>query len=342
MPIPEEPGSRQPLIPTAAYTVSLTDFDQVRTVFSSWHGRIEQLSSGRFIGSLGVVRGSVVRLMAIEGNQQVLLRGRDSADMFSVYPVNAGNAGSVWQGRRLTPGQLVLIGTDVESNHQSALKSQNLGVTLRAVDLEEAARVLLADDAAKLPRTWTTFSPPPEAFASLNDKLASLLHHGVADPVVLRTAKGHRLELECVRSLVASLFLLPARSPAVSLPARSQLICRAEEFMRARLVDPVGAIDLCRELGVSDRTLRFAFRERFGLGPMVYYKCLRLNAVRARLKKCPYAAVAEVANEFGFHHLGNFASDYRRLFGERPSQTERSPPNRPATTQKPPSSGRTR
>jgi len=331
MPIPEAQGSHPPSIPTAARMVSLTDFDMVKSCFSNWQGRIEQLSSGRFNGVLRVVQGSVVRLLAIEGNQQVLLRGGDAADMFSVYPVTAGNAGSVWRGHRLTPGQLVLIGTDVEMYHQSALKTQNLGVTLRAVDLEKAARVLLADDDSELPHTWTALSPSPEAFTALNEKLSSLLKFGIADPRVIGAPDGHRLEQECVRSVVASVFSLSARAPTLSLPGRSLLIRRAEEFMRARLGEPVGAIDLCRELGISDRTLRFAFHERFGLGPMVYYKSLRLNAVRARLKESPQTTVAEVAREFGFHHLGNFASDYRRQFGERPSQTDRSAGDRPAS-----------
>jgi transcriptional regulator GlxA family with amidase domain len=107
----------------------------------------------------------------------------------------------------------------------------------------------------------------------------------------------------------------------LSLPARTALTRRAEEVMRAHLRDTLGAIDLCAELGVSDRTLRLAFRERFGLGPMAYYKALRLNAVRAALKAESVAAVSGVAREYGFHHLGNFAADYRWLFGQLPSET---------------------
>ncbi len=328
MPSPEEPGSRQPPNPTAAHMLSLTDFDQVKSSFSNWHGRIEQLSPGRFHGALQIVRGSVVRLLAIDGNQQVSLRGRDAADMFSVYPVVTGNAESLWQGRRLTPGQLVLVGSNVEVDHHSARTTRNLGITLRSADLEESARVLLGEDVAGMPHTWAALSPSPEAFATLNCKLSSLLNLGVADPTVLGTPEGHRLEQECIRSVVASISFLSARGAKLSSTGRSVLIRRAEEFMRARLGHPVGAIDLCRELGISDRTLRLAFHERFGFGPMVFYKSLRLNAVRARLKHSPHTAVAEVAREFGFHHLGNFAFDYRRLFGERPSQTDRSTENR--------------
>lgn len=311
-------------------------------MYSNWQGRIEQLSSGRFKGALRVVRGSMVRLLEIEGNQQVLLRGKDAADMFSVYTVTARNAGSIWQGRRLSPGHLVLIGTDVEVNHNSARTTQNLGITLRAADLEEAARVLLGDETAGLPRTWATFSPPAAAFSQLNRRLSSLLNLGTTDPMFPGSPDGRRLEQECVRSLVDSVLQFSLRAPTLSMTGRSLLIRRAEEFMRARLGNPVGAIDLCRELAVGDRTLRLAFRERFGIGPMVFYRRLRLNAAREMLKESPQAAIADVAHEFGFYHLGNFASDYRRLFGERPSQTDRSHPQRPAGWPDPPSSGRLR
>ncbi|MFM8270747.1 MAG: helix-turn-helix domain-containing protein, partial [Gemmata sp.] len=184
-----------------------------------------------------------------------------------------------------------------------------------------AARALLGADVAPLPRTWAALTPPPDAFATLNDQLAQLLRCGVADPSLLVSPEGHRLEQECVRSLVATIFPAGPR-PDLPLPARSHLLRRAEEFMRSRLSDPVGAIDLCRELEISDRTLRLAFRERYGLGPMAFYKGLRLNAVRSRLMAAQPVAVAAVARELGFHHLGNFAADYRKLFGERPSETD--------------------
>jgi len=96
-------------------------------------------------------------------------------------------------------------------------------------------------------------------------------------------------------------------------------VLEAEELMRSQLAEPFGAVDLCRRLRVSDRTLRLAFGERYGLGPMCYYKRLRLNAVRTMLKADPLLSVATAAKMFGFHHLGNFSADYRRLFGELPS-----------------------
>jgi AraC family ethanolamine operon transcriptional activator len=157
----------------------------------------------------------------------------------------------------------------------------------------------------------------------LNRRFTQLLTRGAADPSLLGTPEGDRLEQECVRSIVAAMFSTATPQPELPLVARSRVFRRAEEFMRSHLGDPVGAIDLCRELKVSDRNLRRTFRERVGLGPMAYFKCLRLNAVRSRLRADPAVAVADASAAFGFHHAGNFAADYRRLFGERPSETAR-------------------
>lgn len=307
---------------STARLIHLSDFEQIGAVFTSWQGRFEQLSSGRFEAALRVVRGGRVRVSGIEANQRVVIRGHDTAGVFSVYPVTAANAASVWQGRQLAPGRVVVNGVRTEVDHVSGRRTENLGVSLRPETLQDAARALLAADVVPVPQTWAALSPPPDAFAGLTRHLSRLLGRGVADPSLLGTPEGDRLEQECVRALVASLYSA-APQPDLSSPARARLLRRAEDLMRSRLGALVGAIDLCRELGVSDRTLRLAFRERFGVGPMAYFKCLRLNAVRSQLRADPAAAVAAAARAFGFHHLGNFAADYRRLFGERPSETPR-------------------
>ena len=58
---------------------------------------------------------------------------------------------------------------------------------------------------------------------------------------------------------------------------------------------------------------------------MAYFKAQRLHAVRRELKNLdPTAAtVHEVARRWHFGHTGNFAADYRRQFGELPSEAVR-------------------
>ncbi|MFO0848361.1 MAG: helix-turn-helix domain-containing protein [Gemmataceae bacterium] len=307
--------------PPGARVIRLTEIDQAAAFFAAWQGRLEQLSRGRFEGSLRVVHTGTVRLVAADANQRLRLSGRDAAGLCSVHLVTPENAAALWHGRRLEPGQFVVHGPEAETDHCTARRLESLALTVRADVLEEAGRSLLHTDGWAVPRTWAARRPPPAAFDDLTRRLTVLLSAAVADPSLLGTPEGRRLEQECLRSMAACFASAPEPLPA--LPVRAGMTRRAEDFFQARLGDAVGAVDVCRELGVSDRTLRLAFRERFGVGPMAYYKCLRLNAVRAELKADPAAVIARVAREYGFHHLGNFAADYRRQFGEPPSAVKR-------------------
>jgi AraC family ethanolamine operon transcriptional activator len=214
----------------------------------------------------------------------------------------------------------VFHGTSAETDHRSARQTHALGLSLPQETLEEVGRVLLASETPFWQHTWATLVPPPELFETLHRRLMQLLSMEGTVAWFPAPSETHRVEQECLRVLVAALAPAATAQPRLRLPVRSQIVRRAEEFMRERLSIPLSAIDVCRELGVSDRTLRLAFSERYGLGPMAYCKRLRLNAVRSRLQGEP-ATVAQVAREYGFHHLGNFAADYRRLFGESPSTT---------------------
>ena len=87
--------------------------------------------------------------------------------------------------------------------------------------------------------------------------------------------------------------------------------------------EPINLRDLCLITGASKRTLRYGFLERYGVSPKAYFKVFRLNGVRRELRRADPASakVIDTANYWGFWHMGKFAADYRRLFGELPSET---------------------
>jgi AraC family ethanolamine operon transcriptional activator len=115
--------------------------------------------------------------------------------------------------------------------------------------------------------------------------------------------------------------------PRAGPPNRERLVRRADDYLRARLGEPLSLLELCRELGVSERALHYAFQEVRGLSPLAYVRACRLHAVRQELKAAPgTAAVQEIARRWGFGHPGEFAAAYRRLFGALPSQTRTGSP----------------
>ena len=66
----------------------------------------------------------------------------------------------------------------------------------------------------------------------------------------------------------------------------------------------------------------YAFRDRYDLSPKAFINSERLVRVKQDLRSRPdNVPIVEIANHWGFWHMGQFARDYRRQFGELPSQT---------------------
>jgi transcriptional regulator GlxA family with amidase domain len=106
---------------------------------------------------------------------------------------------------------------------------------------------------------------------------------------------------------------------------RRLLVARVLAFLRDNLGDPVTVGELSRMAGVSERTLRAAFRDVLGLSPKQYVITERLRAVHAALCAADpgTTTVTDVAMTYGFFELGRFAGRYRHAYGEVPSRTLR-------------------
>lgn len=132
----------------------------------------------------------------------------------------------------------------------------------------------------------------------------------------------HTLDIE----LSEHILLILARSrPAKNSSAgmRNRAIKLTKEHLAQFPNEPVSVNSLCRVARVSERTLQYAFLDHYGVTPKTYLKNFRLNAVRRELWKSEpdFTKVNDVACLWGFWHMGQFAADYRKLFGELPSET---------------------
>lgn len=81
--------------------------------------------------------------------------------------------------------------------------------------------------------------------------------------------------------------------------------------------------ELCVIGQVSERTLQGLFKRELGMTPKAFLKGQKMYKVHRELWRANPAIfnVSNIANRYGFTHLGQFATDYRRMFGELPSTT---------------------
>ena len=72
---------------------------------------------------------------------------------------------------------------------------------------------------------------------------------------------------------------------------------------------------------VSERTLLYAFKDKYNTTPSEYIKSYRLNKVKNELfsLKGQPANIATIAGKYQFWHMGQFAKDFKKKFGVLPS-----------------------
>jgi AraC-like DNA-binding protein len=101
-------------------------------------------------------------------------------------------------------------------------------------------------------------------------------------------------------------------------------VLRAEREMRDHLAHVVTVARLAAAAGVSARTLHEGFRRFRGTTPMARLAAMRLAAARRRLRDTePGLTVSRAAAEVGISQFGRFARNYRKAYGELPSETLR-------------------
>jgi transcriptional regulator GlxA family with amidase domain len=111
---------------------------------------------------------------------------------------------------------------------------------------------------------------------------------------------------------------LDRRAPSGSLGT----VLRAEEYIAARMAEPLTVRRVALATGVSVRTLQRSFARHREYSPKQFLSGRRLVRAR-RILLSGTANVTEAALASGHGHLGQFSVDYRRTFGESPSETLR-------------------
>lgn len=130
------------------------------------------------------------------------------------------------------------------------------------------------------------------------------------------------LELD-LRDRVLALILSAQGHSKLSLSARQAVFYQAVEHILARQDDlSLSMPDLAEQVNVSLRTLEYAFHDTTGHPPRAFIRQLRLQGLRRELllnRNC--RSVTDAAARAGFVELGRMANDYKKTFGELPSQT---------------------
>lgn len=280
-----------------------------------WEVDFRQLGPGRLDTALTVRASAHLSILNLSLTERVHQRGVAPAGQIT-FAFVASHLLRNWHGKSVVADTLLCFGTGEAFDSISEAGFRAIVVSVdsgRLLSVAEACGIDLPDTLEK-----------PAQYRASEDALALRRAAGRARGMLDQTANGWTMDAEDALTMD---LLAPLTDPRQCVDKsasnlRQRALTRALDVMEACTDEPLAISEICRESGVSWRTLDRAFRERFGIGPKAYLMRLRLNRVRRDLLAGETAGrIADTANLHGFWHLGQFARDYRKLFGELPSET---------------------
>jgi AraC family ethanolamine operon transcriptional activator len=305
------------------WTLSTHDIDAYASGQNGWHLECNMLSGGSFAGFLDHVQLSGLRLVRETTNRALRQHGEMNPACCGFALTCRQEGEARFSGQRLD-AESVMVGRCDELDLCSPAGFELMGIVVDNALLQSLAerlyhreppawlaqRVVLHFDTPTMQALRSTLLGAFEALdctpGLLDDPTASAQ---LRDEVLLAWLNALPEEVD-VRELR-------------STEARRRVVRRACELMMARPDEPLSMLEVCSRIGASQRKLNYCFQDTLGLSPARYLRALRLNGVRRELKRPrPEAAsVQDIAAHWGFWHLSQFATDYKRQFGELPSQT---------------------
>lgn len=297
--------------------------DEISEAARAWDAEFRPMERPRAESRLVQILGSPALLSYAELGARVEQRGASPRGRRTFALLKQGAPEIIWCGSPADAETLLCFdeGGDFESSSPSGFAVHTLSITTEHLESiaeraelgslrrlgSGARRVLLAPGEAKrlcagLSHVIRCIDRDPAAAADPGIRLA--IEDDLAT-AMLSAAVGHAHQ-----------------APPAPASIRAGALRRALDFIDAHAADAPRIADVCTASGASERTLRYAFYERFEMSPKAYLQGVRLNGVRRELRRRgDRPSVSAAANHWGFWHLGQFAADYRRLFGELPSET---------------------
>jgi AraC family ethanolamine operon transcriptional activator len=288
---------------------------------------IIQLSTGVFKGQLREMQVHNTRVCFEQQNCMVHKRGIMAEPYCTVSFARSLKAKLRLSEHHSHENSLFFIPSNSEIDIQVAADVETVYFRLEQAQFLERARAVSPEYWEVEPSDALIFDTPfrKSLECYVNDLYSSSLYGAYTEG-----STSHQLP----DSLIMDKLLLALDAQSINHDVQLDLNarCRARKRVSKALsyIDEVmesgvcpSIVDICVALNISQSNLQYSFKRILGFTPNVYLYNLRLNRARAQLKSLDAKplTVTQVAMNWQFWHLGRFANDYQRLFGELPSTT---------------------
>jgi AraC family ethanolamine operon transcriptional activator len=305
--------------------VETQNFEEMKETLTGWDHQYDQIGKGPFDGSLLFSQIGTLQLSRNRWGRSIHYQGTSPQGTLGIAVTLHQRDDARWMGVEAGHNDVIIQKSGAEADYISSAEWDALVFAIPATTFAQLAGDLGGSDPEILSDMHGVAHLTPEAcnrIRSLGLSYCNILERSIEHPATsaLLPPMAQNLVSTTVRELVAA---WPSRFEKPTLNRRRQIVRQAEDFS-ARCDDwPFRIENVCRALGVGERTLYYAFADTVGMTPVHWLRIQRLNQTNRLLKSADpeEVLVKQVATANGFGHLGHFCANYKQLFGETPSET---------------------
>ena len=302
----------------------LNNFDEFCVSARSWDLDYRQLDAGSFSSELMLFGNNEILFTHAKLGRKMMQSGTSPQGLISFGILASPDINIYWRNINISGDMLFVFPDSGELHSITDADFDVFVISLSEEILNQACASLELPDIRTLINELEVFCCCSQRLAELRSWLLSVKH----ETVDFTTAVRNRRYLKHIEQEVTYRLLNILAEPhqAVSMrPFRKRdlALMKAERFIVESDVSVITIPELCMVANVSERTLEYAFRERYGLTPKAYTLIHRMNNIHKYLRRSDpqNTLISEIARQYGFWHMGKFSADYKKLFGELPSET---------------------
>ena len=308
---------------TYAFYRGFSDFEDLSEATQKWNLDLRQLDRGAFQGELLQFGVGGVFVSEARFGRSLLQKGAPPSGLRTIAIPASKNVKFAWQGIPVTDQDLVIFpcGSELDATSNPDFHVYTCSFTEELLaNISESLDIGELDDLHQSANVIRCRVSAIDSLRKCLSQLCTQIRNGASrtEPELVNCASR-----DLTTRLLSAIGTSQGACVSSTTRKRELALVRAEAFVEQFAHDDIDVKDICRVAQVSQRTLEYAFVERFGLTPKAYLKAYRLNEVRRELRTAnlEIGKVADIANRWGFWHMGQFAADYRAQFFELPSQT---------------------
>lgn len=302
------------------------DFDQFKQFAVGWELDFTLLSKNNFKGYLNIYSNDTFQLGRTSLRGTIHQNGLVPKGFRSiVLPGNMG-VNFNWLNKDVHSGQLLIfprngtlesVSFDNFDVYVISICEKKLYELIEAYGFSNAERVFVKNE---------KYLDLKTSFLKVFWKDVAMFLDYAQMNVNARSIESHQIEAKMIDHMLYQILKYletTEESRKVKNPRRRDMaLNRAVEYIKNNKSRLLSVKELCEVSKVSERTLEYAFLEKYQTGPNSYIKAHHLHLVKRELVKLKgkKVRISDIAIKYGFHHMGQFSLDFKKQFGFSPSK----------------------